>query len=114
MKFNKYVPLETRMLLERQYKEYIKGTIKTDKEKHAAREWVKDGNSVYKNSCDAWAEARVPSEFLTIYREEEYLRAQTKGMSVEEAERFSSVDRNLDDNDDYSIDSDQDVDLPFE
>ena len=114
MKFNKYIPFEMRMLLERQYREYIKETPMTDKEKHAAREWVKDGNSVYKNSCDAWAEARVPSEFLTIYREEEYLRAQTKGMSVEEAERFSSVDRNLDDNDDYSIDSDQDVGLPFE
>ena len=114
MKFNKYIPFEMRMLLERQYREYIKETPMTDKEKHAAREWVMDGNSVYENSCDAWAEARVPIEFLTIYREEEYLRAQTKGMSVEEAERFSSVDRNLDDNDDYSIDSDQDVDLPFE
>ena len=67
MKFNKYIPLETRMLLERQYKEYIKETPMTDKEKHAVREWVKNGNSVYENSCDAWAESRVPIEFLTEY-----------------------------------------------
>ena len=89
MKFNKYIDSETRELLETQYKEYIKRTPMTRKEQHALREWVKDGNSVYENPSGAWSDGQIPVEFLTVYREEEYLRQQTKGMTQDEARRFA-------------------------
>lgn len=89
MKFNKYIDSETRELLETQYKEYIKRTPMTKKEQRALREWVKDGNSVYENPSGAWSDGQIPVEFLTVYREEEYLRQQTKGMTPDEARRFA-------------------------
>lgn len=89
MKFNKYIDPEIKELLESQYKEYIKKTPMTKKEQRALREWVKDGNSVYENASGAWYDGQVPVEFLTIYREEEYIRQQTKGMAPEEARRFA-------------------------
>ena len=89
MKFNKYLPEEMRNLLENQYKEYIKATPMTKKEQHALREWVKDGHSVYENDCGAWYDGQVPVEFLTIYRDEEYIRQNTKGMTPEETRRFA-------------------------
>ncbi len=55
----------------------------------ALREWVKDGHSVYENTCGAWADGQVPVEFLTVYREEEYIRQQTKGMSPDETRKFA-------------------------
>lgn len=88
MKFNKYLPLETRELLEKQYKEYIKVTPMTKKEQRAVLEWVKDGNSVYENPSGAWCEGQVPVEFLTIYRDEEYIRQHTKDMNSEDARKF--------------------------
>ena len=89
MKFNKYIPEYRREFLEKQYKEYIKTTPMTKKEQRALREWVKDGNSVYENSQGAWADGQVPVEFLTVYRDEEYIRTHTKGMSSDEARRFA-------------------------
>lgn len=89
MKFNKYIDPEIKGLLESQYKEYIKKTPMTKKEQRALREWVKNGNSVYENPSGAWYDGQVPVEFLTIYREEEYIRQQTKGMTPEEARRFA-------------------------
>lgn len=89
MKFNKYIDPEIKELLEEQYKEYIKKTPMTRKEQRALREWVKNGNSVYENPSGAWYDGQVPVEFLTIYREEEYIRQQTKGMTPEEARRFA-------------------------
>ena len=38
MKFNKYLPLETREFLEKQYKEYIRETPMTKKEQRVLRE----------------------------------------------------------------------------
>ena len=89
MRFNKYLPEEICSLLENQYKEYIKTTPMTKKEQHALREWVKDGHGVYENSSCAWNEGQIPVEFLTVYRDEEYIRQHTKGMNPEEARRFA-------------------------
>ena len=89
MKFNKHLSKEIQEMLEKQYKEYIKNTPMTKKEQRAVREWVKDGHSVYENPRGAWHEGQVPIEFLTIYREEEYIRQHTKGMNSEEARRFA-------------------------
>lgn len=89
MKFNKHLPLETREFLEKQYKEYIKTTPMTQKEQRVVREWVKDGNSVYENASGVWADGGVPVEFLTVWRDEEYIRQHTKGMSLEETRKFA-------------------------
>lgn len=89
MKFNKHISPELEELLTAQYKEYIKKTSMTKKEMRALREWVKDGHSVYENTAEAWADGQVPVEFLTIYREEEYIRQQTKGMSPDETRKFA-------------------------
>lgn len=89
MRFNKYIAPEIKELLESQYREYIKNTPMTKKEQRALREWVKNGNSVYENTSGAWYEGQTPIEFLIIYREDEYIRQQTKGMSSEEARRFA-------------------------
>lgn len=50
---------------------------------------MKAGHSVYENNSGAWAEGQVPVEFLEVYRDEEYIRTQTKGMSPEETQRFA-------------------------
>ena len=89
MKFNKHVSTELQVILEEQYREYIKKTPMTKKEQRALREWVKDGNSVYENSCEAWYDGGVPVEFLDVFRDEEYIRQHTKGMNPEEARRFA-------------------------
>lgn len=89
MKFNPHVPKEHRELLEKQYKEYLKSTPMTKKEQRALREWVKDGHSVFENSCGAWADGGVPIEFLTVFRDDEYIRQHTKGMSPEESRKFA-------------------------
>ena len=89
MKFNKYLPLETREFLEKQYKEYIKETPMTKKDQRVLREWVKDDHSVYENASLACAERGVPVEFLTVWRDEEYIRQHTKGMSREETRKFA-------------------------
>ena len=89
MKFNRYIPKEAQEILEKQYQEYIKNTPMTKKERRALREWVKDGNSVYENGSGAWADGGIPVEFLTIYRDEEYIRKKTKGMSSDEKRKFA-------------------------
>ena len=89
MKFNKHLPKETQEMLEKQYREYIKTTQMTKKEQRAVREWVKDGHSVYENPSGAWYDGQVPVEFLSIYRDEEYIRQHTKGMNSEDARRFA-------------------------
>ena len=88
MKFNKYLAPEIKELLETQYKEYIKNTAMSKKEKRAVRDWVKDGNSVYQNPNDIWEDGQIPVDFLSVYRENEYLRARTKDMSENEAKTF--------------------------
>ena len=89
MKFNKHLPKETQEMLEKQYREYINTTQMTKKEQRAVREWVKDGHSVYENPSGAWYDGQVPVEFLSIYRDEEYIRQHTKGMNSEDARRFA-------------------------
>ena len=89
MKFNIRLPLWRKEFLEQQYKEYIKTIPMTKKEQRALREWVKDGNSVYENPSEAWSDGQVPVEFLTVYRDEEYIRQHTKGMNPEDARRFA-------------------------
>jgi len=89
MKFNKYIPKERREFLEAQYKEYIRNTTMTNKEQRVLREWVKDGNSVYENASGAWYDGQVPVEFLTVYRDEEYIRQHTKGMTPDETKAFA-------------------------
>lgn len=89
MKFNINLPQWRKEFLEQQYKEYIKATPMTKKEQRALREWVKDGNSVYENPNEAWCDGQVPVEFLTVYRDEEYIRQHTKGMNPEDARRFA-------------------------
>ena len=89
MKFNKHLPKEIQEMLEKQYKEYIKNTPMTKKEQQAVREWVKDGHSVYENPSSAWYDGQVPVEFLSVYRDEEYIRQHTKGMNPEEVRKFA-------------------------
>ena len=73
MKFNKHLPKWRQEFLENEYKQYCKTTTMTSSERRALREWVKDGNSVYENASGVWAEGNIPVEFLTIYRDEEYI-----------------------------------------
>ncbi|WP_026496924.1 hypothetical protein [Butyrivibrio sp. WCD3002] len=89
MRFNRYLPEETRTLLEEQYKDYIQNTPMTKKEQRAVREWVKDGHSVYENSSGGWYDGGVPIPFLEVYRDEEYIRIHTKDMSPDEARKFA-------------------------
>ena len=89
MKFNVYLPDETKELLERQYKEYLKIRPMSQKEQRAVREWVKNGHSVYENSAGAWQDGQIPVEFLDVYRDEEYIRSHTKGMSEAERRKFA-------------------------
>lgn len=89
MKFNIYLPQWRQEFLEQQYKEYIKITPMTKKEQRALREWVKNGNSVYENPSEAWQDGQVPVEYLTVYRDEEYIRQHTKGMNPEDVRRFA-------------------------
>jgi len=89
MKFNIHLPQWRKEFLELQYKEYIKETPMTKKEQRALREWVKDGNSVYENPDGAWYDGQAPVEFLTVYRDNEYIRQHTKGMDSEETRRFA-------------------------
>lgn len=89
MKFNKHLSPEVQELLTAQYEQYIKETQMTKKEMRVLREWVKDGHSVYENSAEVWADGQVPAEFLTIYREEEYIRHETKGMNPEDTRKFA-------------------------
>lgn len=37
----------------------------------------------------AWYDGQIPAEFLDVYREKEYIRTKTKGMSPEETRRFA-------------------------
>ena len=93
----------------------------TKKEQRAVREWVKDGHSVYENNAGGWYDGGVPIEFLTVYRDEEYIRTHTKGMSPQEARIFAMNYYGWDDDDSTSGESlltsdfleDIDEDLPF-
>ena len=89
MKFKDHVSPELQVILEKEYKEYVKKTALTPDERKALREWVKEGYSVYENSSGAWYDGQVPMEFIEVYRDEQYIREHTKGMSSEEARKFA-------------------------
>lgn len=84
-----YLPQWRKEFLEQQYKEYIKDTPMTKKEQQALREWVKDGNSVFENPDGTWYDGQAPVEFLTVYRDNEYIRQHTKELGTKEARRFA-------------------------
>lgn len=117
MKFNKHLSSEVEELLTTQYKKYIKETSMTKKEMRALREWVKDGHSVYENTCGAWADGQVPVEFLTVYRDEEYIRQHTKGMNPEETRKFAMAYYGWDDDEEeverYLQDIPTNMDVPL-
>ena len=117
MKFNKHLSSEVEELLTTQYKKYIKETSMTKKEMRARREWVKDGHSVYENTCGAWADGQVPVEFLTVYRDEEYIRQHTKGMNPEETRKFAMAYYGWDDDEEvverYLQDIPTNMDVPI-
>ena len=83
MKFNIELPDDVKEYLEKEYKEYLKIRTMTRKEQRAVREWVKDGYSVYDNPEGAWLDGGVRMEYLDVYRDHEYIRQHTKGMSPE-------------------------------
>ena len=104
MKFNVDLPDDMKEYLENQYKEYLKKRTMTKKEQRAVREWVKAGNSVYDNPAGAWLDGGVRMEYLDIYRDDEYIRQHTQGMSPEEAKKFALAYYGWDDDPDLEID----------
>ncbi len=105
MKFNKHISRELQELLTSQLEEYIKITPMTKKELRAVREWVKDGHSVYENMSGAFYDGQVPMEFLTEWRDDEYIRKHTKGMAPEEVRRFALSYYGWDDEDESPLQS---------
>ena len=104
MKFNVDLPDDMKEYLENQYKEYLKKRTMTKKEQRAVREWVKAGNSVYDNPAGAWQDGGVRMEYLDIYRDNEYIRQHTKGMTPEETRKFALAYYGWDDDPDLEID----------
>ena len=104
MKFNVELPDDMKEYLENQYKEYLKKRTMTKKEQRAVREWVKAGNSVYDNPAGAWLDGGVRMEYLDIYRDDEYIRQHTKGMTPEETRKFALTYYGWDDDPDLEID----------
>ena len=104
MKFNVDLPDDMKKYLENQYKEYLKKRTMTKKEQRAVREWVKAGNSVYDNPAGAWLDGGVRMEYLDIYRDDEYIRQHTKGMTPEETRKFALAYYGWDDDPDLEID----------
>ena len=104
MKFNVDLPDDMKEYLENQYKEYLKKRTMTKKEQRAVREWVKAGNSVYDNPAGAWLDGGVRMEYLDIYRDDEYIRQHTKGMTPEETRKFALAYYGWDDDLDFEID----------
>jgi hypothetical protein len=104
MKFNVDLPDDMKEYLENQYKEYLKKRTMTKKEQRAVREWVKAGNSVYDNPAGAWLDGGVRMEYLDIYRDDEYIRQHTKGMTLEETRKFALAYYGWDDDPDLKID----------
>lgn len=104
MKFNVDLPDEMKEYLENQYKEYLKKRTMTKKEQRAVREWVKAGNSVYDNPAGAWLDGGVRMEYLDIYRDDEYIRQHTKGMTPEETRKFALAYYGWDNDPDLEID----------
>ena len=104
MKFKVDLPDDVKEYLEREYKEYIKKRTMTRKEQRAVREWVKAGYSVYDNPDGAWLDGGIRMEYLDVYRDHEYIRQQTKVMSVEESRRFALAYYGWDDDPDLEND----------
>ena len=65
-------------------KEFEKTNPMSADERKALLVWINAGNSVYENSMMA-----VGYDYLTEYRDTEYIREATKEMSPEDARRFA-------------------------
>jgi len=100
MNFNVDLPDDIKEYLENQYNEYLKKRTMTKKEQRAVREWVKAGNSVYDNPDGAWLDSGVCMEYLDAYKDDEYIRQHTKGMSAEETKQFALAYYGWDDDSD--------------
>ena len=98
------LPDDMKEYLENQYKEYIKKRTMTKKEMRAVREWVKAGNSVYDNPAGAWQDGMMRVEFLDVYRDDEYIRQHTKGMTPEETRKFALAYYGWNDDADTEVD----------
>ena len=105
MKFNIELPEWLKESLEEEYKEYVKVTPMTPKERLAVREWVKNGNSVHSNPEDAWQDGMIPVDFLDTYRDTEYILEHTKGMNNEKRAKFAMAYYGWDEPDDTIPDS---------
>ena len=75
---------ERKAFLINELKEFEKTHPMSDEEREVLIAWINDGNSVYENSMMA-----VGYDYLTEYRDTEYIRNATKGMSAEDARRFA-------------------------
>lgn len=89
---------ELKQILRKELKEYEKATPMTAEELKAVREWVRAGNSVHANSCNAVYEGGRPVDFLDVYREEEEIRRILEPMTEEEQDKYIlgnfGIDRN--------------------
>lgn len=74
---------ERMTFLRNELKEYEKTHPMSDKERSALLAWINDGNSVYENTMMA-----VGYDYLTEYRDTEYIQTAIKGMSSEDAQKF--------------------------
>lgn len=75
---------ERKAFLINELKEFEKTNPMTDNERKVLRAWIHAGNSVYENSMMA-----VDYNYLEEYRDTEYIRKATIGMSPEDAQRFA-------------------------
>ena len=75
---------ERMAFLRNELKEYEKTHPMSNDELKALQTWINDGNSVYENTMMA-----VGYDYLTEYRDTEYIRTATKGMSSEDARKFA-------------------------
>ena len=75
---------ETRAFLRNELKEYEKTHPMSNNERKALMAWVNDGNSVYENTLMA-----IGYDYLTEYRDTEYIRTATQGMPPEDVRKFA-------------------------
>ena len=82
---------ERKEFLRKELREYEKATQMTEDERKAVREWVKSGHSVHENSSMACHDGGYPLDFLDVYRDEEYIRKATIGMTPKETKQFADA-----------------------
>lgn len=81
---NMKIDKERKAFLRNELNAYEKTHPMSDKERRTLLAWINAGNSVYENTMMA-----VGYDYLTEYRDTEYIRNTTKGMSSEDASKFA-------------------------